>query len=698
MKRKIFWTIYLILLGLILGIGLLLKKYFFELPAIEVLEEYTPSLATRFYDINGELISELFTERRVLAELKDIPVDLQNATIAIEDIQFFKHWGIDLRGLVRAFLVNLKAGRIAQGGSTITQQLAKLLFLTPKRTWERKIKELILTLQLEYRYSKQEILQMYLNQTYFGSGAYGVEAAAHTFFGKPVKELNLAECALLAGLPTRPTAYSPFLNPERAKIRQATVLRRMCKLGFITKEEEEKANAEPLNLWVPTLPIAVAPYFIEYLRQELETKYGYQMVYKGGLQVYTTLDLRLQKIAEKVTEERLSEFDLRKSLSRPSTEERGSTETIKAQGALLCLDPKTGQIKALVGGRSFSESQFNRATQARRQPGSAFKPFIYLAGLENGFLPMTIIEDTPVVYIKEGYDWRLVATTTDFTQMNPEFLPDDPEKIWLPQNYHEKYYGPVLFRKALEYSLNVCAVKVLEKIRPQAVIPYARKLGIASPLYANLSLALGTNEVTLLEMVSAFATFANLGIRVKPYGIIRVEDQQGNILEKNLPQEEEIFNPTIMYLITNLLRGVIENGTGRYARWLNRPAAGKTGTTNDFTDAWFIGYTPQLVCGVWVGYDDRRTLGNRMSGGVLACPIWTKFMKEALSKEPVLDFPVPSGITFAKIDPETGLLASARTKDAYLEAFLSGSEPKEYSFITKRKVSTVIPEEYEQGF
>lgn len=698
MRRKIFWIIYLVFLSLILGAGLLLKKYISELPAIEVLEEYTPSLATRFYDINGELISELFTERRVLVELKDIPVDLQNATIAIEDRQFFKHWGINLRGLVRAFLVNFKAGRIVQGGSSITQQLSKLLFLTPERTWERKIKELILTLQVEYHYSKQEILQMYLNQIYYGSGAYGIEAAARTFFGKSAKELNLAECALLAGLPSRPTTYSPFLNPKRAIARRAVVLRRMRKLGYIKKEEEEKANAQPLNLRQAPLPTATAPYFIEHLRQYLETKYGFQMLYKGGLQVYTTLDLRLQKSAEKIIEEQLSEFDLQKNLPRSSGEGRGSTETVKVQGALVCLDPKTGQIRALIGGRSFSESQFNRATQARRQPGSAFKPFIYLTALENGFTPTTIIEDTPVVYVNDGYDWRLVATTTDFTQISPELLPDDPEKIWVPRNYHEKYYGPVLLRKALEYSLNVCAVKVLDQIRPLTVIPYAQKLGIESPLQANMSLALGTNEVTLLEITSAFATFNNLGIRIKPYGIIRVEDPQGNVLEKNLPQEEEIFNPTTMYLMTNLLRGVVENGTGKYARRLNRPAAGKTGTTNDFTDAWFVGYTPQLVAGVWVGYDDRRSLGNKMSGGVVACPIWTKFMKEALAKELVLDFPAPSGVTFVKIDPETGLLASARTRDAYLEAFISGTEPTEYSFITKKKVSTVIPEEYDHGF
>ncbi len=697
MKRKIFWTVYFILFLLILGSGFLIKKLFYELPPIETLEDYTPSLATRFYDIHGELISELFVERRVLLELKDIPVDLQNATLAIEDAQFFKHWGINFRGLTRAFLVNFKTGRIVQGGSSITQQLAKLLFLTPERTWERKIKELILTLQLENHYSKQEILQMYLNQVYYGNGAYGIEAAARIFFGKPAKELNLTECALLAGTPSRPTGYSPFLNPKRAEQRRSGVLRRMRELGYLSKVEEEKTNQEPLNLWTGGLPTAVAPYFIEHLRLQLETKYGYQMVYKGGLQVYTTLDLRLQKIAEKVIEERLSEFDLHKGLSRTNSV-RGSTETVKVQGAIVCLDQKTGQIRALIGGRNFSESQFNRATQAKRQPGSAFKPFIYLTALENGLTPTSIIEDEPVVYVNDGYDWRLIANTTDLSKISPELLSDDPEKIWIPQNYHEKYYGPVLLRKALEYSLNVCAVKVLDKIRPPTVIPYARKLGIESPLEANLSLALGTNEVIPLEMVSAFATFANLGIKVKPYGITRVEDQQGNVLEKHLPEEEEVFNSATMYLMTNLLRGVIENGTGRYARWLNRPAAGKTGTTNDFTDAWFIGYTPQLVCGVWVGYDDRRTLGNKMSGGAVACPIWTKFMKEALANEPVLDFPVPGGINFVKIDPETGLLASARTKDAYLETFISGSEPKEYSFITKKKISTVIPEEAEQGF
>jgi len=692
-KRRIFWTIYLTVLFVYLVFGLLVKRYFSELPDIRTLEHYTPSLATVFYDINGEPITELFAERRVLVDLKNIPVDLQNAVIAVEDSQFFKHWGINLRGITRAFLKNLRAGKVVQGGSGITQQLAKLLFLTPEKTFERKIKELILTFQLEYFYSKEEILQMYLNQVYFGSGAYGVEAAARIFFGKPIKELDLAECALLAGLPSRPGAYSPFVNPQRAKLRRVTVLRRMRELKYITPEEENKTNATPLKVWRAPLPTAVAPYFIEYLRIQLEPKYGYQLLYRGGLRIYTTLDLRMQKIAEKVLEEKLSEFDLQKSLVS-----KRSTETVKVQGALVTLDPKNGQIRAMVGGRDFQESQFNRATQAKRQPGSAFKPFIYLAAIENGMTPTTIIDDAPIVYVNDGRDWQLIATTTDFAKINPELLPDNPEKIWVPHNYHEKYYGSVLLRKALEYSLNVCAVKVMDKIRPLMVINYAQKIGIESPLGQNLSLALGTSEVTLSEMVSSFATLANQGIRTKPYGIVRIEDYQGNVLEQNFPQEEEALPAGTAYLMTNLLRGVIENGTGRYARWLNRPAAGKTGTTNDFTDAWFIGYTPQLVSGAWVGYDDRRTLGNRMSGGVVACPIWTKFMREALINEPIIDFSVPSGISFVKIDPETGLLASSRTSGAYLEAFLSGTEPKEYSFLGKAKVNIITPEEYEQGF
>jgi penicillin-binding protein 1A len=666
------------------------------LPSIAALEDYTPSLVTKIYDCKGALITELFTERRTLTPLKDIPVDLQNAVISIEDNDFFKHWGVSPKGIARAAFNNVIKHRVAQGGSTITQQLAKTIFLSPERNLSRKMKELLLTVELERNYSKEEIFQLYLNQIYFGSGAYGVESAAKIYFSKHAKDMNLAECALLAGLPRAPNYYSPFNNPERALTRRMTVLRRMRELKYITEQEEKQANEYPINSEKVSIPTALAPYFIEYVRLQLEPKYGNQLIYRGGLSIYTTLDIQAQTAAEKALGEGLVSFDS----DRMHYFEVHHSTPIKVQGALVALDPKSGGIRALIGGRDFRESQFNRAYQAKRQPGSCFKPFVYTAAIENGFTPASVLDDNPRVYVNDGRDWRLASRTTDYLATLPPEELKDPMKVWVPENYGKKYNNKVLLRSALEHSLNMCAVEVLDQIGPMRAIDYARRMGITSPLTNTLSLALGASDVTLLEMTSAMSVLASGGIKTQPYAIIRVEDKNGRVLEENIPSEQEVLSTPTCFVMTNILKGVVERGTGIAARDLRRPCAGKTGTTNDFSDAWFIGYTPQLVAGVWVGYDERSSLGDKMTGGRIACPIWTNFMAGALKGEPVLNFKPPDGVVFSLIDPKSGLLAQAKTPGAYLDAFIKGSEPKDYytpEESGKNGSVNAVPEE-ESGF
>ncbi|OGS38182.1 MAG: hypothetical protein A2551_05320 [Elusimicrobia bacterium RIFOXYD2_FULL_34_30] len=675
--------IYLVI-GIVLFFAFIqrLIRYLGDIPNPAQLSDYTPSLTTKIYDINGEVIAELFVEKRTVVSLAQIPMDLINAVIAIEDTRFFKHWGIDPYRIVGAFLSNVKAFGVVEGGSTITQQLSKVIFLSRRKTLDRKVKEVILALQLERDYSKNEILEMYLNQIYFGNGAYGVATASKVYFGKNIQDLTLDECALLAGLPRAPSAYSPFRNPEKAIQRRAIVLSRMHDVGFISEEQKKESSERNIVVYPPNVVTKVAPYFIDDIRQTLEAEYGSQL-YQGGYEIYTTLDKKIQLAAESVFDKNLKEFDeLKKS-------------TVSVEGGLICMDVKTGEIRALIGGRNFQYSQFNRVFQAKRQPGSAFKIFVYTAAIENGFTPVSIIDDSPVTFYNNSIDWELLSTTTDFSDVDDkEFLKKLIEKdseaknanekvLWQPRNYSEKFYGPVLLRNALEHSLNICSVKITNILTPPTVASYAKKLGIESPVTETISLALGASEVTLKELTAAVSTIANSGIKTVPYSIKKVTDNRGRILKEKFPEENEVILPQTAYIMTNLLKGVIEQGTGVYAKRLNRPAAGKTGTTNDCADVWFIGYTPQLICGVWVGYDDHRTLGKKMTGGRIACPIWTEFMKIAHRGQPVIDFTVPQNITIVKIDPKTGLLALGNPKGTYLESFISGTEPKEFSFAKK---------------
>jgi penicillin-binding protein 1A len=663
----------------IVACGKIVANFVDNLPSIQQLGSYTPDLSTKIYDKDNNIIAELFTERRALIDIKDIPIDLQNAFISIEDNDFFKHWGISTKGILRAFSRVILKRRAAEGGSTITQQLAKTIFLTREKTVKRKIREALLTVQLEKNYSKSEILQFYINQIYFGSGAYGVQSAAEIYFNKNVKDLNLAECAMLAAIPKSPNYYNPFKDARAALKRRNMVLSRMGQLGYITQEKEKEALETPLPVKENSLKENKGHYFVEMLRLMLESKYGTNALFKEGLSIYTTLDMQAQTAAEKAIEEGLAEFDKQKL----GFFERTKQTPAKVQGALIAVDPKNGAIRAMVGGRSFKESQFNRAIQAKRQAGSAFKPFVYLTAIQQGFTPASTLEDEPLIFIYNRGSWDLVSRDITYLETIAENVPEDDlidtNKIWAPQNYGKKFRGKVTLRTALALSINTCAVELIMETMPIKVIESAKNLGINTPLINSYSLALGASDVILEQMVSAFAVFASGGIKTKPYIITRILDKDGKILEENIPEQKEVLSPQVCFVLTNMLKAVVEKGSGWYAKNLGRPCAGKTGTTNDGSDAWFIGYTPQLVAGVWIGYDDRSMpLGDRVTGGGLACPIWTKFIKEALDGKPILDFKQPYGIEWALIDPSTGLLALSKTTGAFLEAFEQGTVPTQY--------------------
>jgi penicillin-binding protein 1A len=642
-----------------------------RLPCVQQLDDYVPNLSTKIYDKNNNLLSELFVERRVLIPIKEVPGNLQKSFIAIEDSSFSKHWGISIKGTVRAFLRIILKRRVAEGGSTITQQLAKIIFLNSEKTLTRKIKEAILTIQLEKKYSKSEILQFYVNQIYFGSGAYGVQAAARIYFNKNAKDLNLAECATLAAIPKSPNYYNPFKNTKASLVRRNIVLLRMRELGYITKEQEKEALKVALPTKKKILGETTGRYLTEFLRILLEPKYGKNALFKSGFSIYTTIDLQAQMAAEKAIEETLTKF------------EGVRLKAEKIQGALIAIDTKSGAVRAMVGGRSFKESQFNRAVQAKRQPGSSFKPFVYLAAIESGFTPATVLEDKPLIFVYNKNSWKLVSRDLTTLETIAENVPEkyliDTKKIWVPSNYGNKYKGTVTLGTALALSINTCTVDIIMKITPEKVIQLAKSLGISTPLTNSLSLALGSSDVTLQEMVSAFATFASGGIKNNPYVITKILDKDGKILEQHIPEQKEILSPQACFIITNMLRGTIERGSGRYAKNLGRPCAGKTGTTNNSTDAWFIGYTPQLAAGVWIGYDDQSmSLGEKVTGGVIACPIWTQFMKKALDGEPILNFEQPENIELALIDSHTGSIALNKTNNTFLEAFIKGTAPTKY--------------------
>jgi len=581
-------------------------------------DDIHPPASSQIYDVNGNEIANVHAaENRVPVKLNQVPKDLQNAFIAVEDARFYEHSGIDPRGILRALWANITDRGVAEGGSTITQQLAKNAYLTQDRTLKRKVQEMFLALQLERQFTKQEILELYLNQIYFGQGAYGVQAAAQTYFGKNVSELTLNECAMLAGIPKSPNYYSPFNNLTAAQERKATVLDQMEKYNYIDASTARKLKNEKLDLVKPkkTAATTTASYFIDYITQLLIDKYGADAVYKDGLKIYTTLDMDMQKAAETAME-KLPTF---------KTDSNGIKQP---QGALVAIDPHTGQIRAMVGGRG--TDQFNRATMAERQPGSAFKPFVFIAALESKFTPSTIIEDSPI-------------TIGD----------------WTPQNYERTFSGKVTLRQVAERSLNVPTVKVAQKLGIDKPIYYAQEMGISTFVLEgpqndrNLATALGglTKGVTPLELTSAYGTFANKGVHVTPVAILKVLDRNGKVLEQAEVKQRSVVSETSAAELTDMLEGVVTHGTGAGAN-IGRPAAGKTGTTSDCRDAWFVGYTPDLVAGVWIGCDDNEDLDG-MTGGNLPATIWRLFMGKALAGTPVKNFDGSRGIKGDTIDEIT---------------------------------------------
>ncbi|MEK7384843.1 MAG: penicillin-binding protein 1A, partial [candidate division NC10 bacterium] len=610
-----------------------------SLPSVTALETLQPIQGSKIYDDNDELLTELHVERRIFVPLAQIPQALRDAVIATEDRRFYSHWGVDTIGIARAVMQNYRRGRIVEGGSTITQQLTKVLFLTPDKSLERKLKEAVLALELERRYSKDRILEMYLNQVYFGHGAYGVEAAARTYFGKSVSELNVREAALLAGLPRAPSSYSPFEHGAVAKRRRDLVLRRLVEYGTLKDDEAKRLVKSDLGLIPPERRRTTGQYFLDYVQQTLEAKYGADLVFKGGLHVYTTLNPAMQLAAEQALRDGLKALEGRAAKGRAGEH---------PEGAVVTLEPQTGYVKAMVGGYDFSRSEFNRAVQAKRQPGSAFKPFIYIAALEAGLTPETRIDDAPVSYA-----------------VGPNGLP------WKPENYDRKFRGSTTLQQAVEDSVNVVTVKLQERIGIDRTVQVARRLGITSPLDMNLSLALGTSDLSLLELTSAYSALANRGVWMPPVTIRYVTDAQGKLLEEHVPEGRDAVAPETAYLMTHMMRGVVERGTGQGAKALGRPIAAKTGTTNDYSNAWFIGFTPRVATGVWVGYDRPRSLGRDETGSRVAVPIWVAYMGKILGDSPKDDFPVPDRVVTVLVDEDP----SGECMRPVPMAFLKGTEP-----------------------
>lgn len=876
MLKKI--LLFFVALGLIgiLSAYLIVKSVHSSLPKLITVKDYEPLLVSQVFDRKGKKIGEFFRERRTLVPYDKIPKNLVNAFLAAEDDQFFQHKGINPQAIFRAALANLRAGRSVQGGSTITQQVAKTLLLSSEKTLTRKLRDILLAIEMEKNLSKEEILYLYLNQIYFGQGAYGVEQAAQTYYRKTVSQLTLPEMAILAGLPQAPTAYSPVRNPLRAKERQAYVLRRMADVKFITKEESEIAIKEPVKVYVRENFEEYAPFFLETVRQLLVSQLGEDTVLDKGLRIHTSLDLEKQLAAQESVMAGLKSLDKRqgyrgplKNLSNdddieaflkenrkklisdftperiilpegkfadivpPKTEKnqtllpqyiklkepvqavvqdvddtlglvyvklpevqglidfdtmtwarkpdaeirydaslikkpsealkkgdvilvkivadkftsqrlsnppkkKGQTTNLAAalpdfskylaleldqeplvEGALISFDQTTQDIVAMVGGSNFTKSEFNRAIQAPRQTGSAFKAIVYASALEKGYTPATPIMDAPIVYEQGG--------SADDSEGQGDM------KVWKPSNHSKSFGGDILFRNALVKSLNIPTVKIIEDVGVPWAMDYARRLGIYSPLNPDFTLALGSSSVTLYEMTKVFSEFGRLGKRISPMLIHKVEDPTGKLLlqtvsldrrfekeiktiadefeqrrkdyfaaqseqvnsetqnEANTEQsksakldkyiffqdEQQLMRPTTAYVMTSLLKGVVEDpgGTGGRARAVGREVAGKTGSTNNYYDAWFIGYSPQIATGVWVGFDKEKSIGKGEVGGRAALPIWTDYMKAAHEGLPQMTFPVPDGIVFANIDSETGKLASASTKKILRQAFIEGTEP-----------------------
>ncbi|WP_051179196.1 penicillin-binding protein 1A [Thermodesulfovibrio thiophilus] len=703
MKIKIIIITVIVFIAFVAGAGFALFR---DIPSIKDFDKVKMPQGTKVYAEDGRLIGEFKIQKGIYIPFKQIPKYLIDAVVATEDSRFWKHKGIDYIGIGRAVVTDILHMSLKEGGSTITQQLAKIMFLTPEKTLSRKIKEAYLAMKIEKELNKEKILELYLNNVYFGHGAYGVEMASRIYFGKSVHQITLPEAALLAGLIRAPNIYSPYNDLVKAKQRQEVVLERMESEELITPNERKRSFSQPIHLSSLRISTENYNYFLEYVRKQLEENFDIEKIYKGNLKVYTTLDPQAQISAQRALQEGLRDIDKRigwrgpvdkVSIKKEEKEEEkiafypsqgdiargvvlsvssnqaiikarglkgrllisdamwasrvldqaGKVKVIKnfkltdilqpgdvimvkfkavgkeilfsleqdteIEGAIVALEPQTGYIRAMVGGYSFQKGEFNRAVFAKRQPGSAFKPFVYAAAIEKGFTPDSTIPDEPISY-RTGL------------------------KEWSPSNYDGEFWGEISLRTALAYSRNVPTVKLAEMVGVNSIIELARRAGIKSEMPSDLTIALGSVSLSPLELTSAYAVFANGGKKIKPIAIKYVTDGLGKILVRNEPEVEDVLAAQVAYTVTNMLRDVISYGTGTRAN-IGRPVAGKTGTSNDFKDAWFVGYTPQLVAGVWVGYDDmRKSLAHGEAGGRVSAPIWAQFMKEALAKKEVQDF------------------------------------------------------------
>jgi penicillin-binding protein 1A len=699
-----------------------------DLPQISDLDDYAPSTISRVYGAGGEIVGEFAIQRREIIAYEDLSPHLIAAIKAAEDADFDQHFGLSIPRIVVTLVKDIIERRKAAGASTLTQQLTRKLFLTDEKTWERKIKEAILAIQIEKRYTKREIFTLYCNQMYFGHGVYGVQAASRLYFGKTAKELNIEEAALIAGILQGNVRQSPYVNMDAAMRRRNYALTRLAAVGYITDQEAEALRKKPIEVaGEPASPPSIAPYFVEEVRKDLEIKYGAKQIYENGLAIQTALDLRLQAAANRALDDGLRRLDrlrgfrppernvvkeghnaetfrftrwertmrdgdivpavvtgvdaaaitLRAGRLRVTIDRKGfawtnrtsatqlvnvgdvvdarlgavdlaagtATATLEqppvVQGAFLAIDNRTGQVKAMSGGFSFDRSKFNRSTQALRQVGSAFKPFVYTAAIDRGYTPRTVLVDAPTTF--------------------PGGAGSPP---YSPGNYDRKFMGPITLRKALEDSRNVPAVSMMDQLGPRQVIEYARRLGIESPLPPYLSVALGAAEATLMEMTSAYSAFPNQGVRMRPYSTLNVTDREGNVLEENRPEPRDAIRADTAFVMTNILRGVVHRGTAARANALNWPLGGKTGTTDDYTDAWFIGFDPDITVGVWVGLDVKKPIGRGQTGTSAALPIWIEIMKAWIGdRTDPPTFEAPGNIVFVSLGGGLD------------EAFIAGTQP-----------------------
>ncbi|MBM3908647.1 MAG: PBP1A family penicillin-binding protein [Gemmatimonadetes bacterium] len=658
---------------LALGAGWLLVCRGDACPSISVLEKYNPRQTSKLYAADGRFVAELGLERRTLIPLEQIPKVLTAAFIITEDKRFFTHSGIDVIGVFRAGVTNVLRGGYVQGFSTITMQLARNVFprqLTREKTPLRKLREARVARAIEAKYSKDRILELYLNQIYLGGGAYGVETASQRFFGKSVRELNLAEAAMIAALPKAPGRYDPRRFPERAIQRRNTILELMRREGAISDADASLAKAYPLRLAHGGGSSAeVAPYYVEWVRQLLEAKFG-ERIYQEGLRVHTTLDLELQGAAERSLERQLKAveggsagafphrtYEQIMAAAAAADEPAAEAVTPYLQGAFIVMDPRTGAVRALVGGRDYDDSKFNRATQATRQPGSTFKPIVYATAVQSGRPPSYILDDALVE------------------------LPQVAGDTWQPRNYDLKFEGPMVMRRALYNSRNLPAIRLGMELGEQSVVDMARKFGLTTPIPEYPSIHIGSSDVIPLQMVAAYSTFANLGWRVAPVAILRVEDAKGEAFWTPEITREQVLTPEESWLMVDMMKDVLRRGSAAGAvagTGFSLPAGGKTGTTNDYTDVWFIGYTADLVAGVWMGFDRPQKIMPNAQGGRLAAPAWVQFMVEAYQRKPAPpDWPRPSSLVSRQVDDLSGLLANPGCpgEDAYYEWFIPGTEP-----------------------